>query len=110
MGVTPQVWAISAMVNWRALYMRWAFAVRGAQGVELQLGVLVCGGHPCVSDSGAHGHAHYRNPLSRGGSVGSPPLTVVQLVSGETGAAGLYERRRWKRIARLRSSRSRPGA
>ncbi len=36
MGVTPQVWAISAMVNWRALYMRWAFAVRGAQGVELQ--------------------------------------------------------------------------
>ncbi len=45
-------------------------AVRGVQGVELQSGVLVGGGHPCVSDSVAHGHAHYRNPWPRGGSVG----------------------------------------
>jgi len=37
-------------------------AVRGAQGVELELGVLVGGGHPCIPDSVAHAHGHYRNP------------------------------------------------
>jgi len=36
-------------------------AVRDAQGVELQLGVLVGGGNPGISDSVAHGHTHYRN-------------------------------------------------
>ena len=35
MGVTSQDWAISAMVNWRALYMRWALLMRA--GVILGL-------------------------------------------------------------------------
>lgn len=34
-AVTPQDWAISAMVNWRALYMRWALLIRA--GVILGL-------------------------------------------------------------------------
>ena len=44
-------------------------ALRGAQGVELQLGVLVGGGHPRVPDSVAHGRALYRNSYQRRCSV-----------------------------------------
>jgi len=36
MGVTPQDWAISAMVNWRALYMRWALLMRDGVVVGLR--------------------------------------------------------------------------
>ena len=74
-------------------------AVRGAQGVELQLGVLVGGGDPYVSDSVAHGHARYRNPWSRGGSAG----LNMGWVSGECDQRERHRLKRCHRVYRMRS-------
>jgi len=74
-------------------------AVRGAEGVELQLGVLVGGGHPCVSDSVAHGHAHYRNPWPRECIAG----LILWWVSGEVHRRERHRLKRCHRVPRIRS-------
>jgi len=54
-------WGQSALVPVAVLVFRQSAALRAS---SCSWGVLVGGGHPCVSDSVAHGHAHYRNPMA----------------------------------------------
>jgi len=85
--VTPQDWAISAMVNWRALYMRWALLIRwghlgfaaagattGAGGDQTRLGAFLDESGLVLGHQGEH--AEDEAPVGGGGvhdAVGQRP-------------------------------------